>query len=143
MAYPTSPYITTGGLVYFARMISKIQLFATGELPPEYHANRGVRGDGVLCDYLDVDYAQLEQTVLDRELDAEQALAWCYEQRGGPLSQPRIKVWNDFISKRGWNDDRAPSLLEEIRASGFEGRGIQTVFEYMAHDEGHEIPERA
>ncbi|MDP0500531.1 MAG: DUF5069 domain-containing protein [Verrucomicrobiota bacterium JB022] len=137
MAFPASPYQQTGGLVYFARMISKIRLFAAGELPPEYHANRGDRADAVLCDYLDVRYADLERAVVEGSLDAEQALAWCYEQRSQPLSGPRIKVWNDFLSKRGWRDDRTASLQQEIAAAGLEGRGIETVFELMVAEEGH------
>ena len=34
--FPRSAYDRVGGLVYFARMLDKIRLFAAGKLPPVF-----------------------------------------------------------------------------------------------------------
>jgi hypothetical protein len=39
--YPTSPKEMTSGMLYFPRMLEKIQLHARGELHEDYHDNLG------------------------------------------------------------------------------------------------------
>ena len=46
----------TGGLFYFARMCSKIRLYASGKLPTDYHELLGKGFDGRTCRYLKVEY---------------------------------------------------------------------------------------
>ena len=36
---PRSPYDMVGGVIYFARMLDKIRLHASGLLPEAYHTN--------------------------------------------------------------------------------------------------------
>lgn len=140
MPFPASPYAQCGGLVYFPRMLSKMRLFAAGELPEAYHANRGNRADALLCEWLGVSYADLERAVLEGQLSDEDALDWVEQHRNAPISPGLKKVWNDFITKRGWNDDRTASLLVEVGEAGLIHQGIQTVFQLMVAEEGHPMP---
>jgi len=102
--FPKSPSEMVGGLRYFGRMLDKIRLRARGDLPSDYHANLGHRNamDGVMCNFLRIDYEQLRQRVLEGRSD-EEILEWCY-QNGRRLNEDDILVWNNFITKFGWND---------------------------------------
>ncbi|MDP0500529.1 MAG: DUF5069 domain-containing protein [Verrucomicrobiota bacterium JB022] len=140
MAYPVSPYQQVGGLYYFPRMISKIRLHARGELPADYVPMLEKGYNLWLCDLLGVRYPDLAQTVLENELSDEEALEWCYTQRGGPLNASQIKIWNGFAAGRGRKDDRSESLQKELRALNLADRGIETNFDLFVAEEGHPRP---
>jgi gluconokinase len=53
---PRSAYDRTGGIVYFARMLDKIRLYAAGNLRADFHANLGTGSDGLCCRFLEVGY---------------------------------------------------------------------------------------
>lgn len=110
-----SPKEMTGGMMYFPRMIDKIRQHARGELAADYHENFGAprTGDGMCCNCLRIDFADLSKRVVAGGSD-EEILEWCYTT-GRRLNDDDIFVWNGFISKLGWRD-RVTSLLEETKA---------------------------
>jgi len=132
---PSDPLVTVGGLIYFGRMLDKIRKHVRGVLREDYQPNLGKGMDARLCNFLHVDYAALKAHVLTGATD-EQALEWCYKQ-SRRLNADEILVWNDFISKRGWND-QASAILEKYKAeAGFAGRAdLRTFIEFWAADEG-------
>ncbi len=65
-------------------------------------------------------------------------MEWCFSQGRKP-DDGQIEVWNEFMRKRGWNDDGAPMLERRLREGGFEGRtDIQTFFDFIDLDEGRD-----
>jgi hypothetical protein len=137
-SYPRSAYDKVGGLVYFARMLSKIRLQAAGELPADYHTNLGKGFDGRCCRFLKVDYAALRTRVLQGGTDDE-VLDWCFAQGRRP-NEEEILIWNSFLRKRGWRDedDGSTEELERYKAqSGLSDRkDLETFFDYYEVDEG-------
>lgn len=132
-----SPHEKIGGLVYFARMLDKIRLHAEGKLPVDYHENLGKGFDERAVDFLRLKYSMLVARVKQGGTDAA-ILAWAYEYGRKP-SEEEIEVWNDFMSKRGWNDAMSPRLAMRLKEGGFENRtDIQTFFDYIDLDEGRD-----
>jgi len=135
MKYPRSPKDQVGGIVYFGRLADKIRLMAAGELHPDLHANLGKAFDERCVSFLEVSYEALRSRVLDG-LDDGQLLAWCFENGRQPTAD-QIEIWNDFMTKRGWNDAASEILSRRKKESGFESRNdIQTMFGYIDADEG-------
>jgi len=110
-AFPRSAYETVGGIVYFARMLHKIRLYAAGMLPPDYHANLSKGFDGRCCRFLRVDYAAVRERALQPGTDVE-ILEWCMT-RGRRPNEEEILVWNSFMRKRGSRDE-ADGTTEEL-----------------------------
>src|SRR5262245_38403156 len=133
-----SPYAKVGRLVYFGRMLDKIRLHAAGKLPAEdYSANLGKGFDGRCCSFLRVNYDELKSRILEGDLNDLQLLHWA-EMRGGTRSNEECDVWNGFMMKRSWRDAGADLLARRIHESGFEGRPILTMFDYIDFDEGRD-----
>jgi gluconokinase len=134
---PRSAYDEVGGLVYFARMLDKIRLQTEGKLDADYHANLGQGFDGRCCRFLGVQYPALRERVQQGGTDAE-VLEWCYRQGRRP-SEEEIFIWNSFLRKRGWGDEKdgATQELENYKAkSGLAHRkDIVTFFDYYEVDE--------
>ena len=129
-----SPHVKTGGLVYFARLLDKIRLHAAGKLPGDYHANLGGGFDGACCRFLWVDYPSLVERVKAGGTDDE-LLAWVFQQGRKP-SEEEALVWNEFMRKRGWNDEASERLRQRKAESGLSDReDIQTFFDYIDADE--------
>ena len=135
---PRSAFDRTGGIVYFARMLDKIRLHATGLLKGDYHANLGAGFDGRCCRFLGVGYPDVRQRAIEGGGDDE-ILAWCFS-RGVNPSDEQILVWNKFMLKRGWRDedDSSTQELEAYKASsGLSQRSdLVTFFDYYEVDEG-------
>ncbi len=130
-----SPYTQVGGIYYFPRMLDKIRLHAAGQLPQEYHANLGGGFDGRAVNFLWIEYAALVERVKQGGAD-EEILAWSFAQGRQPKPE-EIEIWNDFMRKRGWNDEISERLIMRKREGGFEDRDdIQTMFDYIDADEG-------
>jgi len=135
MKYPRSPHDKVGGIVYFGRMVDKIRLFSAGELHPDLHANLGTGFDERCVNFLGVIYEPLRARV-ELGLSDHEALEWCFEEARRP-SEDQIEIWNEFMRKRGWNDEVTELLVRRKKESGFEGRDdIQTLFQYIDADEG-------
>ncbi|MBI2515490.1 MAG: DUF5069 domain-containing protein [Opitutae bacterium] len=132
---PSDPLILVGGLIYFGRMTDKIRKHARGELREDFHANLGKGMDGRLCNFLHIGYEALKTQVLAGATD-EQALEWCYAQ-SRRLNADEILIWNDFITKRGWDDSSTPTLEKfKAEASLAARTNIRTFLDFWAVDEG-------
>jgi hypothetical protein len=135
MRYPRSPYEKVGGIVYVGRMLDKIRLKAAGELPPDLHQNLGIGFDKRCVDFLRVSYQELAARVADGLSDAD-ALEWCFTTGRRPTDE-EILVWNEFMRKRGWNDEATETLDRRKTESGLSDReDIRTMFDYIEVDEG-------
>lgn len=132
-----SPYAQAGGLFYFPRMLDKIRLHAAGQLPTDYHANLGGGFDGRVLTFLWVEYPALVERVKQGGTD-EEILAWAVTQGRQPSAE-EIEIWNEFMRKRGWNDEVSERLAMRKREGGFTDRAdIQTMFDYIDLDEGRD-----
>jgi gluconokinase len=127
-------------LVYFGRMLDKIRLHAAGKLPADYlpslGAERQTTLDGRCCRFLGVSYAELKARTLEGGSD-EEILAWV-QPRGTARTDEECHIWNRFILKLGWRDERSAVLPERIRDSGLSGKPIETVIDHIEYDEGRD-----
>ena len=132
-----SPHVKCGGICYFARMLDKIRLNVAAELPVDYQANLGGGFDARCTSFLWIEYAPLVERVKQGGTDDE-ILAWAFEQGRTPGAE-EIEIWNDFMRKRGWNDESSERLATRKRESSIPDRDdIQTFFDYIDIDEGRD-----
>ena len=132
-----SPHDKVGGICYLGRMLDKIRRHAAGELPLEYQPNLGVGFDARCVSFLWVDYEALRDRVKQGDSD-EELLDWCYAQGRKPSAE-EIEIWNEFMRKRGWNDEASPLLKRRLQENGFEQRSdITTFFDFIDLDEGRD-----
>ena len=141
-----SCYAKVGRLVYFGRMLDKIRLHAAGRLPADYATNLGEGQsfffDARCCRFLGVPYELLKARVLEGGND-EEILAWV-EARAPRRSDDDCMIWNRFMSKVGWRDERAVILRDRIAKLGLSHLQIETGFDYIDYDEGRDpVAERA
>jgi gluconokinase len=139
VAHLRTPRHETEGIVYVSRMLDKIRLHAAGQLPEEYAGNIGGGFDEMCCQFLRIDYpGVVERTKLGGT--DEEILNWIFENGRRP-DWDEIRVWNAFMTKRGWRDEASPRLVQRKAESGFTTRDdIQTFFDYIDADEGRELP---
>lgn len=137
-----SPHDKVSGLAYLGRMLDKIRLHQQGALPAEFHANLGGGFDKFCTQFLGVPYEEIVAQVKGGASD-EETLAWC-RSRGRQFTDEDVFVWNDFMRKRGWNDDATERLKQRKAESGFSSRDeIQSLFDYLDADEGRPVRPRA
>ncbi len=130
-----SPSEKVGGFFYFGRMLDKIRSYAKGDLPPDYHPNLGKGFDEKCVIFLRVNYEQLVERVKQGGSD-EEILQWCFKVGWQP-SKDDIYVWNEFMRKRGWNDEVSEILERRKREGGMSDRSdIETAFQFIDADEG-------
>jgi hypothetical protein len=116
-------------------MLDKIRLHARGELPSDYHANLGTGFDEKCVRFLNVDYDELVERVKQGRTDAE-ILDWCFTVGRKP-TEDDIYVWNEFMRKRGWNDEVSEMVVRRKAEAGMTDRSdIQTSFQFIDADEG-------
>ena len=134
--YPLrSPSEKVGGLFYFVRMLDKIRLHARGELPSDYHPNLGKGFDEKCVRFLRVNYDELVERVKKGGTD-EEILQWCFSVGRKP-SEDDIYVWNEFMRKRGWNDEVSEILNRRKAEADMSDRSdIETSFQFIDADEG-------
>jgi hypothetical protein len=133
-----SPSEKVNGLFYFGRMLDKIRLHASGELPADYHANLGKGFDEKCVTFLRVSYDQLVERVKQGGRDDE-ILQWCFSVGRRP-SEDDIYVWNEFMRKRGWNDEVSETLERRKKEAGMSDRSdIETAFQFIDADEGRAV----
>lgn len=135
-----SCYAKTGRLVYFGRMLDKVRLHAAGRLPPDYVANLGDGQffllDGRCCRFLGVPYAELRTRTLAGGTD-EEVLVWAHA-RGTPRTDEECHMFNRFLLKLGWRDERSAVLPQRIRDAGLDGKPIETLVDHIEYDEGRD-----
>jgi len=130
-----SPSEKAGGLFYFGRMLDKIRLHAKGELPSDYHVNLGKGFDEKCVRFLRVNYDELAERVKKGATD-EEILQWCFSVGRRP-SDDDLYVWNEFMRKRGWDDEVSETLKRRKAEAGMTDRAdIQTAFQFIDADEG-------
>jgi gluconokinase len=130
-----SPAEKIGGLFYFGRMLDKIRVHAQGKLPEEYQSNLGKGFDRECIEFLKIDYGTLAERVNEGGSD-EEILAWCLE-RGRKPTEREIYIWNEFMRKRGWNDEISETLTRRKKEGGLAERAdIETMFQFIDADEG-------
>ena len=133
-----SPSAKVGNLVYFGRMLDKIRSHAKGELPSDYQANLGKGFDGSCTRFLRVNYDELVERVKQGGTDNE-ILQWCFSTGRHP-SEDEIHIWNEFMRKRGWNDEVSETLKRRKKEAGMAGRSeIETMFTFIDADEGRSL----
>lgn len=133
-----SPSAKVGGIVYFGRMIDKLRQREKGQLPSDYQANLGRGFDSTCCIFLRVDYNRLAERVQEGGSD-EEILHWCWGMGHRPTDD-EIYVWNEFMRKRGWNDELSEILKRRKKEAGMAGRSeIQTMFTFIDADEGRAL----
>jgi len=138
MSYPRSPADKVGGVVYFGRMVDKIRQMAAGTLHPDLQANLGTGFDKRCVDFLGVSYEALV-TKTGEGLDDEALLEWSFSE-GRRSTEDEIMIWDEFMRKRGWNDEATEILVKRKKESGFDGRDeIRTMFDYINADEGRAV----
>jgi len=116
-------------------MLDKIRRHAKGELPPDYHANLGKGFDEKSVRFLRVNYDQLVERMRKGGTD-EEILQWCFSVGRRP-SEDDIYVWNEFMRKRGWNDEVSEILNRRKAEGGMADRSdIETAFQFIDADEG-------
>jgi len=130
-----SPSEKVDGLFYWGRMLDKIRLHATGELPQDYHANLGKGFDEKCTNFLRINYQELVERVKRGGTD-EEILQWCFD-RGRRPNENDVYVWNEFMRKRGWNYEVSEILERRKKEAGMTDRSdIQTSFQFIDADEG-------
>ena len=130
-----SPSAKVGGIVYFGRMLDKIRLHDKSELPADYHANLGRGFDEFCIKFLQVQYHDVVRRVREDGAD-EEILWWCFDNGRRP-TETEIYVWNEFMRKRGWNDEISETLKRRKKEAGMAGRSeIDTMFAFIDADEG-------
>ncbi|NJM37646.1 MAG: DUF5069 domain-containing protein [Akkermansiaceae bacterium] len=133
-----SPRFPIGGIFVLARVIDKVRLQATGQLPEGYwvgpqSGNRTF--DDRLCCFLGVNFEEL-QAMINQGGSDEEILDWCFARGRKPDSE-QIEVWNGFLSKRGWRDSGSAGLVQQKIDAGFGDRDdIQTYFDLIDAEEG-------
>lgn len=134
-----SPGTKLRGIVYLGRMIDKIRAHASGKLPADYQANLGKGFDANCTVFLGVNYGALATRVRQGGTDDEIA-QWCFD-RGREPTADEIDVWNEYMRKRGWNDDVTEVLERRKREAGMIDRPeVNTMFAFIDADEGRPVP---
>ena len=132
-----SPHDKVGGLVYFGRMLDKIRLHSQSKLPEDYHENLGKGFDERCVHFLRVRYHDVVERVQKGGSDLD-VLEWCFE-RGRKPGEEEIEIWNEFLRKRGWNDEMSARLVTRKKEIGAENRDdIRTFFDFIDADEGRD-----
>ena len=130
-----SPCDKVGGLVYFGRMVDQIRADANGELPPQYQGNLGKSLDEHCVNFLGVTYNLVVEYVNEGLSDAA-ILQSCFGMGHRP-SEAQIHMWNEFMRKRGWNDELSETLEDQKKKGAMLSRSeIKTVFQFIDADEG-------
>ena len=98
--------------------------------------NQLTRLDGRCCRFLGIRYADLRERTLAGGAD-EELLVWAHAH-GTPRTDEECHIWNRFILKVGWRDERSAVLPQRIRDSGLGGKPIETIVDHIEYDEGRD-----
>ncbi len=135
-----SPAAKVGGIVYFGRMLDKIRAHANGALPADYQPNLGRKFDAKCC----TSCASITRDWCIASLQGgsdDEMLIWCFGNGRRP-TEDDIHIWNEFMRKRGWNDEISETLTRRKKEAGMAGRSeIKTMFEFIDVDEGRPLPD--
>ena len=66
------------------------------------------------------------------------------QARGTARSAEECHLWNRFLLKLGWRDERSAVLPQRIQDSGLTGKPSDTIIDHIEYDEGRDpVAERA
>jgi hypothetical protein len=138
-SFPASDHLKTHGVVYFARMLSKIRLHAAGQLPSDYVIHLGFANDTTLdarfCRFWALDYDKVKARALQPGTD-EEVFDDLFAGRQ-PLNVEHVFAWNLFLLKRGWRDSASDGVAAGKTASDLAHRDdIQTWVDLHDVEEG-------
>ena len=91
--------------------------------------------DDRCCQFLGIDYAEIEAETLTGDKADGELLEWAFTQGRRPAEE-EIEVWNGFMLKRGWRDAGTQRLNERLAEIGLPPGTVQTMFEFIDLDEG-------
>ena len=139
-----SCYDKVGRLIYFGRMLDKIRLHAAGRsrrITWRNLASTSSRSTGAAA-VSSASHIRNKKSTLAGEPD-EAVLNWAHAH-GTSRTDEECNVWNRFIAKLGWRDERSHVLPQRIKESGLTGKPIETLIDHIEFDEGRDpVAERA
>jgi hypothetical protein len=119
-------------------MLDKIRSIARGELPPEYVEDFEKDFDQKCAIFLGVSY-ELLVSYANQGLSDEAILQSCFGM-GYRRSEGEIHMWNEFMRKRGWNDELSGTLEDQKKKRAMLSRSeIKTMFQFMDADSGRAV----
>jgi len=119
-------------------MLDKIRSNARGELPLKYKENFEKDFDEKCAAFLRVRYEVIVNFV-NQGLTDQAILQSCFGMGHRP-SESEIHMWNEFMRKRGWNDEVSQTLESQKKKEAMLSRSeIQTVFQFIDADEGRMV----
>jgi gluconokinase len=122
-------------------MLDKIRRHGKGELPLEYVVNLGKGFDEKCVTFLRVRYELVVEYVNDG-LDDGVILESCFGMGRRPC-EGEIYMWNEFMRKRGWNDELSETLESQKKREAMVSRSeIQTMFQFIDADEGRVVNDK-
>ena len=125
-----SPYEKTCGLVYFGRMLDKIRTLARGEFSRDCVEDFEKDFDQKCSMFLGVNYDLLVDYV-NQGLTDQAILQSCFGM-GHRRSEGEIHMWNEFMRKRGWNDELSGALEDQKKKYAMLSRSeIETGFQFI------------
>jgi len=125
-----SPYEKTCGLVYFGRMLDKIRTLARGEFSRDCVEDFEKDFDQKCSMFLGVNYDLLVDYV-NQGLTDQAILQSCFGM-GNRRSEGEIHMWNEFMRKRGWNDELSGALEDQKKKYAMLSRSeIETGFQFI------------
>jgi hypothetical protein len=136
-----SPYDKTFGLVYFGRMLDKIRSLVKGELPREYVADFEKDFDQKCAMFLGINF-NLVVNYVNEGLTDQAILQSCFGMGHRPC-EGEIYMWNEFMRKRGWNDELSALLEDQKKKHAMLSRSeIQTAFQFIDADAGRLVNDK-
>jgi len=136
-----SPYDKTFGLVYFGRMLDKIRSLARGELLREYVEDFEKDFDQKCAMFLGINY-DLVVNYVNEGLTDQAVLQSCFGMGHRPC-EGEIYMWNEFMRKRGWNDELSGLLEDQKKKHAMLSRSeIQTAFQFIDADAGRLVNDK-
>jgi hypothetical protein len=125
-----SPYEKTCGLVYFGRMLDKIRTLARGEFSRDCVEDFEKDFDQKCSMFLGVNYDLLVDYV-NQGLTDQAILQSCFGM-GNRRTEGEIHMWNEFMRKRGWNDELSGALEDQKKKYAMLSRSeIETGFQFI------------
>ena len=119
-------------------MLDKIRGLARGELPPDYVEDFERDFDQKCAMFLGVSY-ELLVSYANAGLTDEAILQSCLGM-GHRRYESEIHMWNEFMRKRGWNDELTGMLQDQKKKRAMLSRSeIQTVFQFIEADSGRMV----
>jgi len=119
-------------------MLDRIRSLARGELAPDYVEDFEQDFDQKCAMFLGVSY-ELLVSYVNQGLTDEAILQSCFGM-GHRRSEGEIHMWNEFMRKRGWNDELSGTLQDQKKKHAMLSRSeIKTVFQFMDAESGRVV----